>query len=132
MKTKKITLADLEKTDLEEQIKKIFEEDEEVKYAYKLLKSAKLFNNNQTIIKLREKQLISELYDLIQSAAGAIWILENGVSMNNKKKKVRYGTTQQIYFRKKDGVDEKQIIEQKLGRKSNSRDYIDALIEKLK
>ena len=52
--------------------------------------------------------------------------------MNNKEKKVRYGTTQQIYFRKKDGVDEKQIIEQKLGRKSNSRDYIDALIEKLK
>ena len=40
MKLKKIILADLEKTDLEEQTKKIFEEFEEVKYAYKLLKSA--------------------------------------------------------------------------------------------
>jgi len=84
MKTKKIILADLEKTDLEEQTKKIFEEFEEVKYAYKLLKSAEMFDGNETIIKLREKQLISELYDLIQAAVGAIWILENGVSMNNE------------------------------------------------
>ena len=84
MKLKKIILADLEKTDLEEQTKKIFEEFEEVKYAYKLLKSAEMFDGNETIIKLREKQLISELYDLIQAAVGAIWILENGVSMNNE------------------------------------------------
>ena len=84
MKLKKIILADLEKTDLEEQTKKIFEEGEEVKYAYKLLKSSEMFYGNETIIKLREKQLISELYDLIQATAGAIWILENGVSMNNE------------------------------------------------
>jgi hypothetical protein len=84
VKTKTIILADLEKTDLREQMKKIFEEEEEVKYAYKLLKSAEMFDGNGTIIKLREKQLISELYDLIQATAGAIWILENGVSMNNE------------------------------------------------
>ena len=84
MKTKKIILADLEKTDLQEQIKKVFEEDEEVKVAYKLLKSAEMFDGNGTIIKLREKQLISELYDLVQATAGAIWILEQGVSMNNE------------------------------------------------
>ena len=62
----------------------IFEEDDEARYAYKLLKSSEKFDRNETIIKLREKQLISELYDLIQAAAGAIWILENGVSMNNE------------------------------------------------
>jgi hypothetical protein len=84
VKTKTIILADLEKTDLREQMKKIFEEEEEVKYAYKLLKTAEMLNKNGIIIKLREKQLISELYDLIQAAAGAIWILENGVSMNNE------------------------------------------------
>jgi hypothetical protein len=84
VKTKTIILADLEKTDLREQMKKIFEEGEEVKYAYKLLKTAEMLNKNGIIIKLREKQLISELYDLIQAAAGAIWILENGVSMNNE------------------------------------------------
>ena len=79
MKTKKVILADLEKTDLEEQMKKIIEEIEEVNTAWKLLNSA-----NKTIVKLREKQFISELYDLIQAAAGAIWILERGVSMNNE------------------------------------------------
>ena len=79
MKIKKIILADLEKTDLIEQMKKIIEEIEEVNTAWKLLNSA-----NKTIAKLREKQLISELYDLIQATAGAIWILENGVSMNNE------------------------------------------------
>jgi hypothetical protein len=84
MKTKTIILVDLEKDDIEEQMKKIFEEGEEVKYAYKLLKTAEMLNKNGIIIKLREKQLISELYDLIQAAAGAIWILENGVSMNNE------------------------------------------------
>jgi hypothetical protein len=84
MKTKTIILVDLEKDDIEEQMKKIFEEGEEVKYAYKLLKTAEMLNKNGIIIKLREKQLISELYDLIQATAGAIWILENGVSMNNE------------------------------------------------
>ena len=79
MKIKKIILADLEKTDLIEQMKKIIEEIEEVNTAWSLLNSA-----NKTIAKLREKQLISELYDLIQATAGAIWILENGVSMNNE------------------------------------------------
>ena len=79
MKIKKIILADLEKTDLIEQMKKIIEEIEEVNTAWSLLNSA-----NKTIVKLREKQLISELYDLIQATAGAIWILENGVSMNNE------------------------------------------------
>ena len=80
MNTKKVILADLEKTDLVEQMKKIIEEIEEVNTAWKLLNSA----NNKTIVTIREKQLISELYDLIQATAGAIWILENGVSMNNE------------------------------------------------
>src|SRR5574344_394815 len=84
MKTKTIILANLDKTDLDEQMLKIQEEGNEVKYAYKLLKSAEMFNGNGTIIKLREKQLISELYDIMQATVGAIWILENGVSMNNE------------------------------------------------
>ena len=79
IKTKKVIFADLEKIDLEEQMKKITEEVEEVKYAYKLLKSA-----IKPIITIREKQLISELYDLMQATAGAAWILEKGVSMNNE------------------------------------------------
>ena len=84
MKIKNVMLADLEKTDLEEQMKKIIEEFEEVKHAYKLLNSSKMFQCNSFIVKTREKRLISELYDLIQATAGAIWILENGVSMNNE------------------------------------------------
>ena len=84
MKTKKVIFADLEKIDLEEQMKKITEEVEEVKYAYKLLKSAKMVEENEPTIKLREKELIYELYDLMQATAGAGWILENGVSMNNE------------------------------------------------
>ena len=84
MKIKKVMLADLEKVDIDEQFKKIIEEFEEVKYACKLLNSAKMFEGNSVIIKLREKQLISELYDLMQATAGAVWILENGVSMNNE------------------------------------------------
>ena len=84
MKIKNVMLADLEKTDLDEQMKKIIEEFEEAKHAYKLLNSSKMFQGNSFIVKTREKRLISELYDLIQATAGAIWILENGVSMNNE------------------------------------------------
>lgn len=84
MRLKTITLADLEKTDIEEQMKKIQEEMGELKKAYKFLESAKLFDNNEIRINKREKDLISELYDLIQSAAGALWIIEGGVSMNDE------------------------------------------------
>ena len=84
MKTRKIILADLDKTDLEEQIKKISEEVNEVKVSYNLLNTAKLAGLSKDIIKKREEELISELYDMIQAGAGALWIIENGVSMNNE------------------------------------------------
>ena len=98
MKLKTITLADLEKTDLREQIKKIQEEMAEVKKAYRMLGYAKLFDDNKTTINKREKDLISELYDLIQSAAGALWIVEGGVSMNNEhiEKMEQYEATGRI------------------------------------
>ena len=76
MKTKKITLADLEKTDLDEQMLKVNEEGRESIDAFFSYSNAKSEENRL--------HLISELYDLIQATAGAIWILENGVSMNNE------------------------------------------------
>ena len=77
MKTKKIILADLGKTDLQEQMLKIQEEGDEVGVAYNDYRRGTYKNSDRL-------QLISELYDLIQATAGAIWILENGVSMNNE------------------------------------------------
>ena len=76
MKIKKITLADLDKTDLEEQMLKVTEEGRESIDAFFSYNNAKSGENRL--------HLISELYDLIQATAGAIWILENGVSMNNE------------------------------------------------
>lgn len=76
MKTKKIILADLDKTDLEEQMLKVIEEEEEAVEAF--------FSYNNDKSEKNRLHLISELYDLIQATAGAIWILENGVSMNNE------------------------------------------------
>ncbi len=82
MKLKTITLADLEKDDLIQQIKKMSEEANEVGVAYYNYK----WDIHEKSDKLNKSRLhlISELYDLIQAAAGAIWILENGVSMNNE------------------------------------------------
>ena len=82
MKTRKITLADLEKDDLIQQIKKMSEEENEVDvayYHYKMDAHEKRDRLNKSRL-----HLISELYDLIQATAGTIWILENGVSMNNE------------------------------------------------
>ena len=76
MKLKKITLADLDKTDLEEQMLKVTEEGRESIDAF--------FSYNNAKSEENRLHLISELYDLIQATAGAIWILENGVSMNNE------------------------------------------------
>ena len=76
MKTKIITLADLDKDDLEEQMLKVTEEGRESIDAF--------FSYNNAKSEENRLHLISELYDLIQAAAGAIWILENGVSMNNE------------------------------------------------
>ena len=76
MKTKKITLADLEKTDLDEQMLKVNEEGRESIEAF--------FSYSNAKSEEKRLHLISELYDLIQATAGAIWILENGVSMNNE------------------------------------------------
>ena len=82
MKLRKITLADLEKIDLEEQMLKIQEEGNEVGFAYNNYK----WDAHEKSDRLNKSRLhlISELYDLIQATAGAIWILENGVSMNNE------------------------------------------------
>ena len=76
MKLKTITLADLEKTDLEEQMLKVLEEGREAIDAF--------FSYNNAKNEENRLHLISELYDLIQSAAGALWIVEGGVSMNNE------------------------------------------------
>ena len=76
MKLKTITLADLGKTDIEEQMLKVLEEGREAVDAFFLYNNAKNEGNRL--------HLISELYDLIQSAAGALWIVEGGVSMNNE------------------------------------------------
>lgn len=76
MKLKKITLADLEKTDLDEQMLKVNEEGRESIDAFLS------YSNNKS--EENRLHLISELYDLIQATAGAIWILENGISMNNE------------------------------------------------
>jgi hypothetical protein len=76
MKLRTITLADLEKTDIEEQMLKVVEEGREAIDAF--------FSYNNAKNEENRLHLISELYDLIQSAAGAIWILEGGVSMNNE------------------------------------------------
>ena len=76
MKLRKITLADLEKTDLEEQMFKVTEEGREA--------IDEFFSYNNAKNEENRLKLISELYDLIQAAAGAIWILEKGVSMNNE------------------------------------------------
>ena len=82
MKTKIITLANLEKNDLIQQIKKMSEEANEVGVAYNNYK----WDTHEKSDRLNKSRLhlISELYDLIQATAGAIWILENGVSMNNE------------------------------------------------
>lgn len=82
MKLRTITLADLEKTDLQEQMKKIREEIGEVGFAYNNYKWD--IHENSGRLEENRLHLISELYDIIQAAAGAIWILENGVSMNNE------------------------------------------------
>ena len=42
------------------------------------------FSYNNAKSEENRLHLILELYDLIQATAGAIWILENGVSMNNE------------------------------------------------
>lgn len=76
MKLKTIILADLEKTDIEEQMLKVLEEGREAVDAF--------FSYNNTKNEENRLHLISELYDLIQSAAGALWIVEGGVSMNNE------------------------------------------------
>ena len=76
MKTKKITVADLEKTDLDEQMLKVNEEGRETIDAF--------FSYSNAKSEEKRLHLMSELYDLIQATAGAIWILENGVSMNNE------------------------------------------------
>jgi hypothetical protein len=76
VKTKTIILADLEKNDLEEQMLKVMEEGRESIDAF--------FSYNNAKSEENKLHLISELYDLAQAAAGAIWILENGVSMNNE------------------------------------------------
>ena len=87
MKLKTITLADLGKTDIEEQMLKVVEEGREAIDAFFLYNNAKNKENRL--------HLISELYDLIQSAAGALWIVEGGVSMNNEhiEKLQRYVAT---------------------------------------
>lgn len=76
MKLKTITLADLEKTNLEEQMLKVIEEEEEAVDAF--------FSYNNAKNEENRLHLISELYDLIQAAAGALWIVEGGISMNNE------------------------------------------------
>lgn len=76
MKLKTITLVDLGKTDLEEQVLKVVEEGREAVDAF--------FSYNNAKNEENRLHLISELYDLIQAAAGAIWIVEGGVSMNNE------------------------------------------------
>ena len=76
MKLKTITLADLQKTDLQEQMLKVVEEGREAIDAFFLYNNAKNEENRL--------HLISELYDLMQAASGALWILEGGVSMNNE------------------------------------------------
>jgi hypothetical protein len=90
MKLKTITLADLEKTDLEEQMLKVVEEGREALDAFFLYNNAKNEENRL--------HLISELYDLIQSAAGALWIVEGSVSMNNEhiEKMEQYEATGRI------------------------------------
>ena len=82
MKTKTIILADLDKADLREQMKKIQEEGNDVGFAYNNYK----WDTHEKSDRLNKSRLhlISELYDLIQATAGAIWILESGVSMNNE------------------------------------------------
>ena len=82
MKLRTITLADLEKTDLQEQMKKIREEVGEVGFAYNNYKWD--IHENSDRLEENRLHLISELYDIIQAAAGALWILEGGVSMNNE------------------------------------------------
>jgi hypothetical protein len=82
MKLKTITLADLQKTDLQEQMKKIREEIGEVGFAYNNYKWD--IHENGGRLEEYRLHLISELYDLMQAAAGALWILEGGVSMNNE------------------------------------------------
>lgn len=82
MKLKTITLVDLGKTDLKEQMKKIREETGEAGFAYNNYR----WDTHENGSRLEEKRLhlISELYDLMQAAAGAIWIVEGSVSMNNE------------------------------------------------
>ena len=81
MKTRKITLADLGKNDLDEQIKKAHEEIKEFNLAlnqYLLDLDLKPLENPSTI------ESIAEGYDVVQAVMGIVWILENGVSMNNE------------------------------------------------
>lgn len=82
MKLKTITLADLQKTDLQEQMKKIQEERNEVEVAYNFYNW--YIHENSSRTEKSRLHLISELYDIIQAAAGALWIVEGGVSMNNE------------------------------------------------
>ena len=76
MKLKTITLVDLGKTDIEEQMLKVVEEGREAVDAFFLYNTYKNEENRL--------HLISELYDLIQATAGALRIVEDGVSMNNE------------------------------------------------
>lgn len=90
MKLKTITLASLEKEDLEEQMLKVVEEGREAVDAF--------FSYNNAKNEENRLHLISELYDIIQAAAGALWIVEGGVSMNNEhiEKMEQYEATGRI------------------------------------
>ena len=80
MKTKKITLADLEKTDLQEQLKKVQEEIKEFNIAI----NKYLLDMDIPLVTPEPFEAIAEGYDVVQAVMGVVWILENGVSMNNE------------------------------------------------
>ena len=79
MKIKNVMLADLGKTDLIEQLKKAQEEINEFNIAIsKYLFDADIQHVPATF------EPIAEGYDVVQAVMGVVWILENGVSMNNE------------------------------------------------
>lgn len=80
MKTKKIILADLGKKDLIEQLKKVQEEINEFNIAI----SKYLFDSDIPLVTSAPFEPIAEGYDVVQAVMGVVWILENGVSMNNE------------------------------------------------
>ena len=80
MKTKKVILADLGKKDLIEQFKKAQEEIKEFNIAI----NKYLLDADIPLVTPEPFEPIAEGYDVVQAVMGVVWILENGVSMNNE------------------------------------------------